>query len=208
MTIRELIEQKEMYEEDIKQMRIKMNALQDNVYKNVLKLTDLNFEMWNDIKGYEGLYKISNLGNVMNIKTSRILKSWINPEGYKCVDLYHNGKKKTMYIHRLIAIHYISNDENKQCVDHIDNNRLNNKLTNLRWCTNQQNDMNRSISKNNTSGSKGVSFHKQTNKWRARIKISGKEIFLGYFTEINDAIEARREKAKELFGEFINNCEL
>jgi hypothetical protein len=107
MTIRELIEQKEMYEEDIKQMRIKMNALQDNVYKNVLKLTDLNFEMWNNIKGYEGLHIISNFGNVKNIKTSKILKPKIKSQGYKFVGLYCNGKYKNMLIHRLVAIQYI-----------------------------------------------------------------------------------------------------
>jgi hypothetical protein len=65
--------------------------------------------------------------------------------------------------------------------------------------------MNQSISKNNTSGSKGVSFHKRKKKWHTQIAIGGKRIHIGYFTEINDAIEARRKKAKELFGEFINN---
>jgi hypothetical protein len=208
MSVAELIERSLMYDEDIRQSKIKLNTLQDIVYENVLKITELNYEMWNDIKGYEGIYQISNLGNVKNIKTSKILKPRLNSNGYKFVGLYCNGKHKNMLIHRLMAIHYIPNDENKQFVDHIDNNKLNNKLTNLRWCTNQQNDMNRSISKNNTSGVKGVTFHKQTNKWHAQITINGKYIHLGLFTEINDAIEARRKKAKELFGEFINKCEL
>jgi hypothetical protein len=208
MSIAELIERSNMYDEDIRQSRIRMNILQDSVYSNVIKITDLNFEIWKDITGYEGIYQISNLGNVKNTNTSRILKPRLNSNGYKFVTLHCNGKKKMMRIHRLIAIHYIPNDENKQCVDHIDNNRTNNKLSNLRWCTNQQNNMNQSISKNNKSGAKGVTFYKRTNKWEVKIMINGKHIHLGYFTEINDAIEARRKKAKELFGEFINNCEL
>jgi hypothetical protein len=176
MSIAELIERSLMYDEDIRQSKIKLNTLQDIVYENVLKITELNYEMWNDIKGYEGIYQISNLGNVKNIKTSKILKPGITSQGYKCVVLYCDGKQKNMLIHRLVALQYIPNDENKQCVNHIDNNnRLNNKLTNLRWCTNQQNQMNRSIRKNNTSGSKGVTFNKQTNKWQAKITINGKE---------------------------------
>jgi hypothetical protein len=217
MTVRELIEQTEMYEEDIKQTRIRMNTLQGNVYKNVLLLTDLNIEMWNDIKGYEGLYQISNFGNVMNVKTLRILKYTIDKDRCKrtidkdrCkrIILSRSGKVKKFFIHRLIAINFTPNDRNKPFVDHIDNDTANNKISNLRWCTREENQKNRSMSINNTSGIKGVNFNKQSNKWHARIQINGNNIHLGYFMNIEDAKQARQKKALEMFGEFVNACEL
>jgi hypothetical protein len=67
---------------------------------------------------------------------------------------------------------------------------------------------NQSISTINTSGIKGVSFDKTRNKWRAHIKINGKQMHLGRFDNIEDAKLARQNKAKELFGQYLNNCEI
>jgi hypothetical protein len=108
----------------------------------------------------------------------------------------------------LVAIAFIPNTNKKTCVDHIDNDRTNNNINNLRWVSNQENSMNRSMKSNNTSGYKGVCFHKNTNKWQARIMINGKQKHLGRFTNKEDAIEIRKRKAKEVFGEYMNSCEL
>ena len=71
--------------------------------------------------------------------------------------LYNNGKEKYFLIHRLVAKHFIPNIENKNCVDHIDNNKLNNTISNLRWCNSQENQHNRQLNNNNnTSGVKGI----------------------------------------------------
>jgi hypothetical protein len=67
-----------MFNEEILQTRIKMNNLENDLYKEVLALTELGIEIWKDIKGYVGIYQISNLGNVRNAKTLRILKPVIN----------------------------------------------------------------------------------------------------------------------------------
>jgi hypothetical protein len=203
----ELIERIEMFNEEILQTRIKMNNLENDQYKEVLALTELNFEIWRDIKGYVGIYQISNLGNVKNTKTLRILKACINANGYKFVSLYRDGKRKYPRIHRLIALNFIPNYENKTCVDHINNIRLDNRLKNLRFVTSQENNRNRSIGKRNTSTIKGVHFNKACNKWHAQIMFNGKSIHLGYFQNIEDAKEARQIKAKILFGEYINQCE-
>ncbi len=153
-------------------------------------------------------YAVSNFGNVKNIKTGRILKQFNDGRGYlllKIVDDFGElSKQKT---HRLVLKAFSLNIENKECVDHIDNNRLNNKLENLRWATNQENSQNRQISIKNTSGYKGVSFHKRHNKWCAYIKINKKLINLGSYLLKEDAIRARCKKAQELFGEFLNICE-
>ncbi len=92
----------------------------------------------------------------------RFLKHNVNTNGYMYVNLYYAHKKaRPVSIHRLLATHFIDNPENKSCVDHIDRNRKNNKLTNLRWATPSENNSNvdwdnRKINKNNTTGHKNI----------------------------------------------------
>ena len=203
----ELIERIEMFNEEILQTRIKMNTLENDLYNDVLELSELGIEIWKDIKNFEGNYQISNFGNIKNVKTLRIRKACTDSDGYKIVNLYRNGKCKSMRIHRLLSLAFIPNPKNKTCIDHINNKRLDNRLKNLRFVTSQENNRNRSISSNNTSKIKGVYFNKACNKWRAHIKINGKQIHLGYFQNIEDAKEVRQIKAKELFGIYINKCE-
>ena len=84
-------------------------------------------------------YSISNLGNVRNDKTDRILKSYIKPSGYKQVQL---GRKTIpQYIHRLVAIAFIPNIENKPQVNHINGNKGDNRVENLEWVTASENDL-------------------------------------------------------------------
>jgi len=87
-------------------------------------------------------------------------------------------------------------------LDHIDLNGLNNTRNNLRWATYSQNLHNRGVYKNNTSGYKGVSWFKRDQKWRADIAVDGKNIFLGYYADILDAVAAYDEAAIRYMGEF------
>ena len=100
-------------------------------------------EVWKDIKDYEGLYKISNLGNVFSIKSNRILKKPSNPKNYHRVALRKDGNTKVCSVHRLVAIAFIKNDNpNKNnLVNHIDENKLNNRVDNLEWCDDYYNMM-------------------------------------------------------------------
>ena len=152
-------------------------------------------------------YAVSNYGNVKNIKTDRILKPGINGSGYLHVILMKDNIKYTKRVHKLVLPTFEANPENKKCIDHIDNNKLNNELFNLRFATSQENNQNSSICNRNTSGTKGVTFKKSNNKWVAYIGINSKDIHIGYYNNIEDAINARREKSKELFGEYLNSCE-
>ena len=102
---------------------------------------------------------------------------------------------------------FIENTENKKIVDHINNDKLNNNLTNLRWVTNAENAQNAIVYANNTSGYKGVKFNKDRNKWVSQVNIDGIRIHLGYFTDKQDAINARVQKANEVFGIYTNKCE-
>jgi hypothetical protein len=93
-------------------------------------------------------------------------------------------------------------------VDHIDNNKLNNTISNLRWCNSQENQHNHQLNENNTSGVKGIYWDKNANKWHAQIKFKNKLIYLGLFDNLEDAKTARQQKANELYGEYINSCEI
>lgn len=98
-------------------------------------------EEWKPVKGYEGVYEISNRGRVVRIETEKLLQPAVAKNGYYIVSLWSNNKGKTHYIHRLIAEAFIHNPNPKKfrTVNHIDGNKLNNEIPNLEWCTYSRN---------------------------------------------------------------------
>jgi len=193
--------------EEINKIQNQLKAKrQQNDYEFALVCAKLNFEIWKPIDGYD--YLVSNFGNVKNNKTKRILKPQPNSNGYYVVNCFKTRKMISHRVHRLVALAFIPNPEGKNCVDHKDNNIINNKLENLRFATIQENLYNAKLSKNNSTGTKGVTFSKQHKKWHARIMINGKNKHIGYYNTIEEAAEARKQKAKEIHGEFMNACEL
>lgn len=112
-------------------------------------------EVWKSIEGYEDLYAISNLGHVKNIQTNRFLNGYINKNGYTVITLTKDGHRKYLYLHRLVAIHFIDNPENKAEVDHIIpvSDGGGNDVNNLRWTTSKEN-TNNPISKAKSDMSK------------------------------------------------------
>lgn len=91
------------------------------------------------IPGFDN-YAISNKGRLKNVKNGKMLKLQISPHGYHNCVVSQNGIKKNLRIHRLVAILFIKNEENKPYVNHIDGNKLNNEISNLEWCTAKEND--------------------------------------------------------------------
>ena len=163
-------------------------------------------EVFRNIKDFVN-YEIPNLGNVRTKKTGKILCGGNDGKGYLKVNLWKDNKKHPQSIHRLVAKAFLDNPDNKSCVDHKNGVRNDNRETNLRFATFQENAQNMGISSRNTSGVKGISFNKKSNKWIARIMIDGISVFLGYFEDIDDAKNARIQKANQVFGIFTNDIE-
>ena len=162
-------------------------------------------EEYRKIQNYN--YSISNLGNVRNDKSNRILKQFINPNGYKVVIIYKDGIKQNFKLHRLIANAFLLNPDNKNCVDHIDQDKLNNSISNLRFATKSENCQNRKKQINNKSGVVGVHFLKKSNKWKSMIVYNNNKIYLGTFDKKEDAENIRIRKSVELFADFASNNE-
>ena len=163
--------------------------------------------MNNQIETYANItnfpnYQVSTFGNVKNIKTGRILKGTAIDTGYFIVVLIDDGERSTKKVHKLVANAFLQNPEEKRCVDHIDRCKTNNHLSNLRYATSTENAQNKSMQSTNTSGVIGVSFHKQSNNWCARINVNGENKGLGYFVNKEDAITARSNAEIQYFGAF------
>lgn len=139
-------------------------------------------EIWKPILGYEGQYEVSNLGNVKSLKRrakghsgyqkkkDRLLKPRINKQGYATVSLCKDSKVKVMLVHRLVAIAFVPNPENKGIVDHIDVDKLNNNANNLRWCTQKENCNNPKSRENNSKSKMGHPPHCPSEISRQNIK--------------------------------------
>ena len=108
-------------------------------------------EIWKDIKNYEGLYQISNLGRVKSLErkvknkngyrvvNEKILKPILNNKGYYTYGLRKNSKLEQFLLHRLIGENFLENKNNYPCINHKDGNKLNNNIDNLEWCTYEHN---------------------------------------------------------------------
>ena len=165
---------------------------------NAKLLSRLGIEVWKDIPEFES-YQVSNLGNVKSLKygKERILKKPIGAGGYIQVGIYKNKKCSKRTINQLMAIAFLNHKPcgHKMVVDHIDTNKLNNKLYNLQVITNRKN-----LSKDRKGTSKytGVFLAKGRNKWRAMISINGKQKHLGCFVNEKEAAQAYENELKKI----------
>jgi len=144
-------------------------------------------EEWRQITGYK--YYVSNEGEIRN-KNGIHLKTRYSKNGYELVNLCLNGKQKTFYVHRIVAQEFIENPENKTDVDHINRNKKDNRVENLRWCTKNENMINIGFYKNNKLHEKNISKCSGTGKYVFNIMRNNK-IIKKFFNSLDEAIEFR-----------------
>jgi len=148
-------------------------------------------EEWRVIEGFEK-YQVSNCGNVFSCYTGKLLKEHLNHNGYSTVQLYLDGKAKTKRVHRLVAEAFIPNTEQLPEVDHLNSNKQDNSVTNLRWATGSLNTRSRAYSKQAKSKYNGV-IPINNAKFQVNIFINGKTKHIGVFTEETKAAQAFNE---------------
>mgnify|MGYP003661560943 CR=1 FL=1 len=152
-----------------------------------------------EIQGYPN-YLIYEDGRVWSKGGRRWKEGFLHPVvnkgGYSVINLSKEGKIKMFLIHRLVAINFIPNPENKPCVDHKDNIRTNNKLSNLRWVTVKENNM-------NSLKSKGVCYRttegKRKKRWEAYWRVEGKKKCKCFLTE-EEALQHRKLMVKKYYS--------
>lgn len=156
-------------------------------------------EVWKDIPDYQGLYQVSNLGRVKSLRFNKekLLKQEIK-KGYKVFYLSKDSKTKQKSSHQLVAMAFLGHVPcgHKIVVDHINNDKLDNRVENLQIITNREN-CSKDV-KNKTSKYTGVSWDKHRGRWSSKIKINGNTINLGRYKCELAAHLAYQDKLKEL----------
>ena len=172
-------------------------------------MTENNVEIWKQIEGYENKYDVSNLGNVRtsyeaveltNVKRGRIIKQYISTNGYLRICLCLEGKVKSFATHRLVAKSFIENPNNYSEVDHINCIKTNNCVENLRWVSHSLNNLLRKPMKRIYDLPRGV-YASGNNRYKANIKIDGKEKHLGVFDTPEEASVVYETKRKQILNE-------
>ena len=135
-----------------------------------------------EIKDYED-YLIYNDGLVFSKKRNIFMKTNLTRDGYEIVQISNKNGVMAKTIHRLVAIHYLPNPQNKPTVDHINRIKTDNRVENLRWATSSENNLNKSLYKNNTSGIKNITTQpskscKQGYYWVFNPQINGIRKFI------------------------------
>ena len=166
-------------------------------------------EIYKDIKGYEGYYQVSNKGNVKSLKRNmfngkvwwkskeKTLKGRLTGKGYFSVYLMMDRKGKQLYIHQLVAQAFLGHEPcgHKIVVDHIDNNPLNNNISNIQIISQRENS---SKDRKGTSIYTGVHKCSGGKKWRSIITVNGEQKRLGSFTNEKDASDAYQKELSKI----------
>lgn len=184
---------------DKRSITSKINGALGGRPKKYEELYYLEGELWKIIKEFSD-YMVSSKGRIISLKDKgKLMIPQLGKRGYYCIMFSLNNKKYKRTTSRLVAEAFIENGENKPMVDHINGNRVDNSMENLRWVTAAENNM--GFRKSSSRGGtiyRGVSWDKERNKWKTRITIDRKEHHIGRFDCEHKAAEAYNQKAIEL----------
>ena len=165
-------------------------------------------EIWKDIKGYEGIYQVSNLGRVKALnyrrtKKEKIMKSINDNRGYLFVKLYKNNEHKNFKIHRLVANAFIENHNNYEEINHIDECKTNNYVNNLEWCNHKYNMNYGTGNKRRSEKYKKGIYCLETDKIYNSIKECTKELDISK-TSIGFVLNGRQKQTKGYTFRYAN----
>ena len=167
-------------------------------------MLNIDIEIWKPVPGFELYYEVSSFGNIRNSR-KRIMKPYVNNKGYHCIDFQVNSIRTKHLIHRLVLLTFTPNPDNLPEVNHIDEDKSNNNLSNLEWCTRsynkqhsmqsgtynkiytQKNALGKKHKKNTASKYHNVSYDKDRNKWTACIIADKKRYGFKRFDTENEA---------------------
>jgi hypothetical protein len=153
-------------------------------------------EVWKDVVGYEGLYQVSDLGNVRSLYfgKKKILKSGLSTSGYLSVNLHKDKKQKIHMIHRLVYEAFVGiRSCRKMVIDHIDNEKSNNKLSNLQYISNRENS---SRGKKPKTGENNIYLN--SGSYLVRMRVNSEKVSIGTFKTIEEAVLMRDSFLKEI----------
>tara|TARA_R110000782_G_scaffold172672_4_gene264293 strand:+ start:3115 stop:3660 length:546 start_codon:yes stop_codon:yes gene_type:complete len=157
------------------------------------------------IPGFPG-YEINLNGEVWSHRSGRLLTGYLSKKGYCTVTTMRpdgNRGEWTGGRHRLLAIAFLGLDiTSKLQIDHRDEDKGNDDISNLRIASNAENRRNISMMRSNTSGHRGVSWDKRARKWQVQIRSGSKQLHLGIFDDINEAAAARKAAEIKYYGKF------
>lgn len=174
--------------------------------------TDFTYER-RPVVGYEGLYEVSNMGEVFSLNyrgvkgAERKLSLSKHPEGYLSIGLYQDGLRRLVLVHRLVLEAFVPNPDNKPCCDHIDTDRTNNCVTNLQWVTRKENQNNPLTRKKMEKAKKGKTrppFNQYTHTFQN--KNTGK-IFTGLPSQLCTKYNLNRGNISKLVRGLIKSSE-
>ena len=143
-----------------------------------------------NITDYEN-YIIYEDGKVFSQKSKKFLKPYLGVRGYMTVNLCKYGKMKNVKIHRLVAIHHIPNPNLLEYVDHIDRCKTNNCISNLRWASMSDNNLNQTVYKNSKTGIKNISYMTRDKRYRFEKRVENKK-FIKTFNTLAEAVSYKK----------------
>lgn len=183
-------------------------------------------EIWKDISGYEGLYQVSNLGNVksldkyvnsgglnnknrVSLKVGKILKNSLNVRGYLRVSLSKQSKTEQILIHRLVAQAFLENIEGKKNVNHINSIKTDNNVNNLEYVNQRENYLHGKLFNSNKKYP-FVCYMEKFNRFEASIRVDKKTVKLGRFKTEQEALKSYVDALKKygLENKYATTCEI